>query len=189
MLATAHCGATGASMTERIYADAVSGATAYSWRFRNGGVDYTFTRAVRYVRPSELGLPPNTTFDAYVSYRDGNYTWQPEGPMCNYTTSAEGLKNNTANQHYNSDLTDGDVGSELNAYVFPNPVNERLYIRWRTAAEVMVTLVNLNGKIMYQELISNGQEVDLDMSDKAAGIYVLRIADAEKSQTIKVVRQ
>jgi len=188
-LATAHCGATGSSMTERIYADVVSGATAYSWRFRNGGVDYTFTRAVRYVRPSELGLPPNTTFDAYVSYRDGNYTWQPEGPMCNYTSSAGGLKNSSTNQHQNFDLTVGAPGSEVNAFVFPNPVNDRLHIRWRTANEVMVTLVNLNGELIYQELISNGQSVDLDMSDNAAGMYFLRIADAEKSQTIKVVRQ
>jgi hypothetical protein len=188
-LAAAYCGATGASMTERIYADAVSGATAYKWRFRSGGIDHTFTGIGRSVRPSDLGLPPNTTFDAFVSYRDGSYSWQPEGPMCNYTTGAGGLKNGALTSYFGSSNNFDADPPDLNATVYPNPAEDNINVSWESHQEIIITLVDLSGRIIYQKLLSNQQNTAIDLSEQSSGIYILRVASNDKSQTIKVAKK
>lgn len=188
-LAAAHCGSTGTSMTERLYADRVQGATAYTWRFRSGGTDYTFTRTVRYVRPVDLDLPPNTTFDAFVSYRDASYNWQPEGPMCNYTTGAGGLKNGDVSTSSWSDESRNESFEDLIFSVYPNPTESVFNVQWESTKDAVVTLFDLSSRIVLKKQIGDRQNTTLDMGGQSPGVYILNLTCGDRSKSIKVIKR
>jgi hypothetical protein len=84
----ADCGITLGSMTQYIYADLVSSANAYQFRFDDGSNTYTYIRSdgVQKIKPSWVtGLLNGTTYDVDVRTRIGS-TWGNYGVICQITT-------------------------------------------------------------------------------------------------------
>ncbi len=84
----------------------------------------------------------------------------------------------------------------LNVRTWPNPFNEELYIQVDTEKkkEFSVELYDVQGKLLYHEVISagNGQDVALfknKLSEIKNGFYLLRISSGTKSVTQKIIRQ
>jgi len=76
---------------------------------------------------------------------------------------------------------------------YPNPVNDILRIRFslENTASFLVELLDMTGKKMVirtLENVSHGDEVDLDMSHLAAGIYIIKVQsdDMKISSTVRI---
>ena len=77
------------------------------------------------------------------------------------------------------------AAEEIN--VFPNPSNGKINVNFKQATEIRI--VNITGKIIYQENINNNvtKSKSIDMSNFANGIYFVNIINGEKSTVKKIV--
>ena len=78
--------------------------------------------------------------------------------------------------------------------LFPNPCTEstRLVLQSQIAAQGILSLYDALGKLVRQEtlpLSSGKTELDLDLSQQAAGIYRLHIAIDGQRKVVNVARQ
>src|SRR5690606_15976167 len=74
--------------------------------------------------------------------------------------------------------------------VFPNPVNDlvTISIAGRTVNTAQITIVDLNGRTVHtSELTSN--KTNIDLSNLAPGIYMMRYADQDYSEVIKLTKE
>ena len=76
--------------------------------------------------------------------------------------------------------------------VYPNPTHEQIHIRSRiSAGYTRAVLYDLTGKLFYTETLTDfrfDDQLDIDMSDLDAGVYVLKIGGAERMHVYKVVK-
>lgn len=80
------------------------------------------------------------------------------------------------------------------AYVFPNPVKELLKVHFNTKekAELKLLLTDNNGKVIIQQAQQGGnaeQEIAIDLSGYAAGIYTLSLKSGNWQKNLKVIKQ
>ena len=81
-----------------------------------------------------------------------------------------------------------NVEVENNAFTaYPNPVKDNLIIRYNENI-TDVTVYNLLGQQMFVKNI-NATEGQVDMSNLATGTYLVRVNSADKTQTIKVIKE
>lgn len=81
--------------------------------------------------------------------------------------------------------------SSLQFVVFPNPVNNLLYIEMKNDYKVdFIALYNTNGNILYIKTpdIINNNCIKIDMSKYEKGIYLLKIFHNNKSVNIKLFK-
>jgi len=72
---------------------------------------------------------------------------------------------------------------------YPNPVSDQLTVQLTEEMKgSTVSLININGQKVYSEL-SKDLNLKINMAKMPAGIYVLTIANKEKSSAIKVVKE
>jgi extracellular elastinolytic metalloproteinase len=85
------------------------------------------------------------------------------------------------------------VANALEAY--PNPAQDRLIVRTQlnSAAPMQVTMVDLMGKTVLRASVPTAQMqqagVELNTSQLATGLYVVRVSTTEGSYTTKVTIQ
>ena len=104
----------------------------------------------------------------------------------------------------NTHLSEGFVGPDLNAvlgvndygvlsgfYVLPNPVKDRLYIRWEHPGDYEIYLFDLNGKELLNSKVTSQEETSYNLSKYASAIYLLFVIDREKqlSKQIKIIKK
>ncbi len=80
------------------------------------------------------------------------------------------------------------------AYVFPNPVKDVLKVHFNTKGkqELHMLLVDNNGRVVVQQVQQAGaaeQEVMIDLSGYAPGIYSLSLKAGDWQKSLKVVKQ
>ncbi len=66
--------------------------------------------------------------------------------------------------------------------VYPNPVQDVLYVQWRTPSETVATIqiTDMTGRLIYQQpqpVVSGQNTITLHTSHLSAGTYVLSVAD------------
>ncbi|WMJ72266.1 T9SS type A sorting domain-containing protein [Cytophagaceae bacterium ABcell3] len=79
-------------------------------------------------------------------------------------------------------LTNGEVKA------FPNPVVDRLSIEADVTGEALVTITGIEGRVVYTETIYSGKS-DLHVSQLPPGVYIVNIANEEKSYTTKIIKK
>jgi len=84
-------------------------------------------------------------------------------------------------------LYGGDVKSEIKCNIYPNPVVDILYI---TGLEGFYTvkIVDTVGQVV-TTIKGTSTELELDMSGKPAGMYLIKIESQGKSITRKLIKK
>ena len=71
--------------------------------------------------------------------------------------------------------------------VFPNPVNDVLFIDNPSGSEISVSVVNLSGNEV-RNIRSVDSQVLMNMNDFDKGMYVVNVKSANKTQSFKIVK-
>lgn len=114
-------------------------------------------------------------FDAWESDEWQNYQWL----LFEYTKEEEDATSV-------SPVKPADL-----ARVFPNPVNDRLFIAPEEfSGEIQVRIFNIAGQQIAEKMVnvSSGQ-TSLEMSHLPSGVYMVSITAKEKQQTVKIVKR
>ena len=75
--------------------------------------------------------------------------------------------------------------------IWPNPTNGPLQISFseELSGEVDVAIYNVDGRFVRQERLQSGvKNSELDLSDLAAGVYLLRLQHESTSEVVRIVR-
>ncbi|MCG8577512.1 MAG: T9SS type A sorting domain-containing protein [Flavobacteriales bacterium] len=87
-------------------------------------------------------------------------------------------------------FTGGDVGLQTihlsdSWNVFPNPSNESATVIFEEANQISV--VNLNGQVVYQNLKPTQNKLELNTSNWSEGVYFIKLQSESKTETKKLV--
>ncbi|MBC8172520.1 MAG: T9SS type A sorting domain-containing protein [Chitinophagales bacterium] len=82
--------------------------------------------------------------------------------------------------------TSGGESLTANFILYPNPASDVLYID-DLPAQTTVQIMQVNGQIMYDETLDGS--VEIDVKNMTAGIYFVRIKNAEMQTTQKIIIQ
>jgi len=195
-LVAGNCGYSPGTSTEKIYCETVLGASLaggsskYKFRFHNplGGPDLIKGKSTTYFKLNEVGgAEVNTTYDVYVSWKNAAGVWQPEGSMCQITTPATLSKPLDFLVEANEGKSIDEQGFDLIA--FPNPTRDDVQVQWTGNSDVVLTLVDLTGKVLYQEMLSNTNTKTLNLESHSSGMYILLVTAGETSQVLQILKE
>jgi hypothetical protein len=73
--------------------------------------------------------------------------------------------------------------------VYPNPTSQSLYVSHPELNSFGITIVDLNGKLLYQGVINKDQP--LDVSNYTQGMYLVTVEnkEANKKNTYKIIKK
>ena len=72
--------------------------------------------------------------------------------------------------------------------IYPNPTNKNLTIVWGSINPTNITITNLQGMIIYENIVTNGSNsLNIDISDIAKGIYLVTLHTKENTYTKKLI--
>jgi hypothetical protein len=72
--------------------------------------------------------------------------------------------------------------------LYPNPTNKDVKIVWNDISPTNLTIANLQGMIIYEEIISLGADsVNIDVSSLAKGVYLVSLHTKEDIITKKLI--
>ncbi|MFN8393185.1 MAG: HYR domain-containing protein [Bacteroidia bacterium] len=72
----------------------------------------------------------------------------------------------------------------------PNPSTGRVTLSFGTTLEqVELQVMDITGKIIHTETASAAQRMDLNLSDRAEGVYLIRVRTAAGEETLRFVKQ
>ncbi len=72
---------------------------------------------------------------------------------------------------------------------FPNPITESLTIRFATPYKGLISLSDISGRtVMVRDVTDLSEEVNIDMSDLATGMYIVRLPHHISGRSYKVVK-
>ncbi|MBK8885931.1 MAG: T9SS type A sorting domain-containing protein [Saprospiraceae bacterium] len=72
---------------------------------------------------------------------------------------------------------------------FPNPVTESLKIRFATPYSGSISISDISGRtVMVRDVTDLSEEVNIDMSYLASGIYIIRLPQHISGRSYKVVK-
>lgn len=75
--------------------------------------------------------------------------------------------------------------NEMNTEIYPNPVENQLYINTKEDINE-IEIYNLLGIKLYSEIINQGNEKVLDMSNFESGVYLVKIRTDKGTETLKI---
>jgi Zn-dependent metalloprotease len=79
---------------------------------------------------------------------------------------------------------------EFTAMVYPNPAQTIATLRLTgTKGDVLITLSNLEGKVLWKNQGLAGSEIRLPLANLSAGVYLVFIKDDIHSKALKVIKQ
>jgi len=89
------------------------------------------------------------------------------------------------------DITLSSTELNLTAYkLYPNPVNEYLNIDFgENISQGKVELINIEGKTIDMINIENNNHIQINTSNYATGLYIVRIISAERISYVKIVKK
>jgi len=74
------------------------------------------------------------------------------------------------------------------ANVYPNPTDGLFSLEFETEGVYNLTLTDMSGKILFHETVT-GQSVQIDISNYAAGVYLLIINNGKGQTTKRIVKE
>ncbi len=82
-----------------------------------------------------------------------------------------------------------DELSNISVNVFPNPNDGAFNVTMDEVftTEVTVTVSDLSGRIVYQEVVSNQTELSIQLTDVTNGVYILELSNEEASASSRIV--
>lgn len=85
---------------------------------------------------------------------------------------------------------DWPVQSQLLS-IYPNPVIHTIHINLKGISKEAGTLslLNLEGKTLFNQQVGDASLITLDMSHLPAGIYLCRYSNASEIKTVKIIKQ
>lgn len=132
------------------------------------------------------------------------YAWSNAATTANVSNLTAGLYTvtvtdaNGCNTSLTVNVPDGPVAvlatnANINISVFPNPVESvaKLTIELNKASDVKIELSNAAGQVIrsFQASQVLNQQFDIDMSELPAGVYFLRVADQEASNSYRISKK
>ncbi len=76
--------------------------------------------------------------------------------------------------------------------IYPNPVNNVLNLTVPgnyQSEQVLVTIVDMNGRLVFSETKANGLNLQIDVSDLERGLYFISLSNSTMRQTQKLIKQ
>jgi hypothetical protein len=88
-----------------------------------------------------------------------------------------------------SQLTNGDVYSDLNLTVYPNPTQGRLYIDIQNLnnPRVIAKVFSATGAMVLNREYTTDRMVEIDLTGNVSGMYMLQITADERQFTHKII--
>lgn len=146
------------------------------------------------------------TLNMYDSYGDG--IWSPEGyvlssnvviasgnntnPMATVVTTAfciGGPLNNNSN--FNAikptNINDKLTNSEFSGFIYPNPLQDRLYFKNFENENNQFLIIDITGKIVMNGIFESDNSVDV--SNLQSGMYILEIQGNEETKNHKFIKK
>lgn len=74
---------------------------------------------------------------------------------------------------------------QVNVAIYPNPTQGNLYVVNKENAPITVSISDILGKNVYQNVIRNTETIDFNVFGK--GFYFVTIQQNNKSQTFKIM--
>ncbi len=126
------------------------------------------------------------------AYGNGNY---------NLTNTSSGVSLAQGGSFASTDVTNFCIGSGINAQfsdqsgvvsegshfeMYPNPVEDNLFIEFNSTKEVSYEVLDLKGKIIFKGALENSR---INFSPLSTGVYIMKINDGNKIITRKVVKK
>jgi len=89
-----------------------------------------------------------------------------------------------------SNCTGTGIAKELfeEARIYPNPVKDELLISFKNHKERMIQLYSVNGFLLRVIGITNNQQLRVNTSTLASGVYLIRIFEKDRSYIIKFIK-
>lgn len=80
--------------------------------------------------------------------------------------------------------------NSLQAKVYPNPFKESISISFTdlVKSDILVSVFDVSGKLIYSEIFSEAQRIELNLSDIPQGTYILKLASNTKSFNSKLIK-
>ncbi|MBP9056360.1 MAG: T9SS type A sorting domain-containing protein [Saprospiraceae bacterium] len=150
---------------------------------------YTSADSLRYITP--LHITPLVNGKLLVFVKEGSYyvdtfkfvTLDNDAFALSYMLLDEkdlGITSGT-----NGYSTNSNDGLEF----FPNPVTDALTIRFATPYKGLISLSDISGRtVMVRDVTDLSEEVNIDMSYLASGIYIIRLPQHISGRSYKVVK-
>ncbi|SEP55973.1 LamG-like jellyroll fold domain-containing protein [Flavobacterium urocaniciphilum] len=85
-------------------------------------------------------------------------------------------------------LSSNDFAIENNIKLYPNPTSNILYIEFNDLSNVVVELIDLNGRVLMNKTLSSTSN-SIDLSSYNTAIYLLKVSSNEGASTYKIVKQ
>jgi hypothetical protein len=82
-----------------------------------------------------------------------------------------------------------EIAPKSTISAFPNPTSGLLNVALKNTSNAIVKLVDLNGRTVFSENVSNKFNLTIDMSNLAKGIYSLQVISNNGVETKKVMKQ
>ena len=154
------------------------GGTATNWTVEIGPAGFSHGSGATYTAQNPLytftGLAPNTSYDVYVRANCAG------GATSNWAQASFTTTNNTG------------IGENSTAClsIFPNPTTGLVHCTFNNElTNTRLQVLDVYGKLLMEQIVTEAA-VELDFSNKASGVYFLRVvSDNQVVTTQKVVRR
>ena len=179
-LRTAFCNVTLPSPNANVFANFVAASDAFRFRVTNvetNEISVTTNEgsgSMRFV----LALAPNfsldnTVYSIEVAARVGG-VWGEYGPACTVTIP--------------SSQAMARMASIAEMTAFPNPFNTEFTIKLPTQDTALITVFDMNGRVVNEHSVNQTSEVTLGRS-LTTGVYIVQVEQGEETQVFKMVKK
>jgi len=188
-LQASQCDYTATSVTEVVYANIVSNATAYRFLITNSSLSYsyTFDSTLRSFQLNTVpGLVGSTTYTVQVAVQIGG-TFGPYGKSCTLTTPA------ALNAKTIVDVTALPQGTKVfEAMALPNPFADNFKLDVKTSSEevLQVKVYDMLGKLVDTREVSTTDVQTLEVgTNYPSGVYNVIVTQGENTKTLRVIKR
>ncbi len=79
---------------------------------------------------------------------------------------------------------------DLTLKMYPNPATDRIFIEndYITAAETMVSIYDITGKLKYKVATQNNNKIEIDIHDLINGVYYVDVRTNDRQKILKLIK-
>lgn len=200
-LSAGSCNSSPASFSTLLYADIVSGATQYEFRLINSSLSYTQTYIksnANFILSQIAGLNLSTTYTVQVRV-NYNGSFGPYGNICTVNTPATpivnggGFENGVQMAKQVNNNIENNLGTGLDALLFPNPVKESFQIvltNYQVNQLVTINVFDATGRLIDRKTDTAEAIGVMHLgAEYAKGIYNVVIIQGNTVKNFKVVKE
>lgn len=130
------------------------------------------------------GLNPDTEYCFTITALNGDTESDKSAEACAKTKEQENQEEEEEEEEEDEDVGLNELSSSLNVY--PNPVNDKLYIEAEVKIE-NVAIYTITGVMVGQQRTENGQQtLTIDLSGLNSGIYFVKI-NSDNGEIVKKI--